>query len=500
MSQASFLDRASATGRRLVGRGESVVRRVIGSGAEQLTPSGRLTLEEDVRACVAPSVGEMTARQHALCVRERYAALDEAGREQFFEMLATSFGLDRNLLDQAIARRQTLLESAPVDHGEVLASELAIRDALASPRELLFTRLNGLENGVKFVVDLRADLRDLGSRDPEFRAMDRELKRLLTTWFDVGHLELRRIDWDTSASVLEKLIAYESVHEIESWSDLRNRLDSDRRCYAFFHPGMENEPLIFVEVALVSGLADDLGALLDVEAPILNPKDADTAIFYSISNCQDGLAGVSLGNALIKRVVGALLQELSHLRIFSTLSPLPGFRSWLNAQLEERRDAVFALDELPDLRLALDEHGLGGSIVTTEGTATSPKRTTVAESIPAVLDRHDWPEDDALALALRGPLLRLAGVYLAEAKRGTRALDRVANFHLSNGARVEQLNWLANTGPVGLDRAAGMMVNYRYVPEEIQANHDAYVTNGTIAMSKAVEVSMTEALARPSAS
>ena len=222
------------------------------------------------------------------------------------------------------------------------AAERALRDALEPPRITLLRQFNALPEGVKFLVDLRAELIDLGRSEPLLAGLGEDLRRLLANWFDIGFLELQRITWESPAALLEKLMAYEAVHEIRGWTDLKNRLEADRRCFAYFHPRMPDEPLIFVEVALVSGMASDVNALLDEAAPVDDPQAADTAIFYSISNCQRGLAGISFGDFLIKRVVDALATELPRLKVFATLSPIPGFRAWLDAQLAAAPDELLA--------------------------------------------------------------------------------------------------------------------------------------------------------------
>jgi len=435
-------DLITRTRRRLIRTSDAALRRLRPAPTPDLSDRDRERLEEDIRLTIAPTVGEMAARRRATQVADYYMELDGTGRQRFFDLLATEFGLDRAEADAAIAEHAEA--RAGDDHGALLAADRKLRAALAPPRELLFTRFNGMQHGVKFVVDLRADLRELRSKDPEFRAMDLELKKVLASWFDAGNLELRRITWDAPASLLERLTAYESVHEITSWGDLKNRLDSDRRCYAFFHPGMPEEPLIFVEIALVEGLAGDLTELLNLDAPELEADKADTAIFYSISNCQDGLAGVNLGDLLIKRVVAALLRDLPNLRTFSTLSPVTNFRGWLTEQIAAEGDALLRPDELESLKWVFDG-------------------PDVAAQIDAVLDTPNWHLTGKYEEALKEPLLRLCARYIIEEKRGERALSRVANFHLSNGARVERLNWLANRSPVGFERSAGIMANYRYV-------------------------------------
>ena len=329
----------------------------------------------------------------------------------------------------------------------------------------LLAQFVGLPQGVKFVVDLRGELLRLGRKQPEIAALADGLRGVLATWFDVGFLDLARIDWNSPASLLEKLVAYEAVHAIRSWRDLKNRLDSDRRCFAFFHPRMPEEPLIFVEVALVDGMAGDVRRLLDPKAPTRDPATADTAIFYSISNCQDGLAGVSFGNFLIKRVAAELQAELSNLKTFATLSPLPGFRAWLDKAIAAEGDGLLTDAE----RAALQTRGDAGDVPV----------------LPAVLDRPGWHEDLAVQAALRPAMTRLAARYLGRETREGRALDRVAHFHLSNGARVERLNWLGDTSANGLKQAHGMMVNYLYKLDEVEANHEAYA-GGAIAASATV--------------
>ena len=282
---------------------------------------------------------------------------------------------------------------------------------------------------------------------------------------------MRRITWDAPAILLEKLIAYEAVHEIRGWADLKDRLDSDRRCFAYFHPSMPEEPLIFVEVALVRGMTDSVQALLDEDAPVGDAHDADTAIFYSISNAQAGLSGISFGGFLIKRVADHLAAEFKGLRTFATLSPIPGFMRWLAEQL--------------------DLAGEGGAdpLLPVEWRTLSelPAPVTDPASFKALLALAQWPEDETLSKALKGLLMRLCARYLVDARRPDgRALDRVAHFHLFNGARMERLNWMADTSEAGLRRSAGMMLNYQYRLEDIGENHEAYSTQGKIATSSAI--------------
>ena len=274
-----------------------------------------------MRACLAGRGGEVSARNRAAKLAETYLELDEAGRKEFLRTLA-SFDSDPDAVATAYAAVQ-----AATDPAERATAKAALRRALEPPRLRLLTQFTTIPDGRKFLVDLRGFLLKMRRDDKLLAALEADLRGLLAAWFDIGFLELQRIDWNSPAALLEKLVGYEAVHEIRSWRDLKNRLDSDRRCYAFFHPRMPGEPLIFVEVALVKGLAGSVQRLLDEKAPVLDPREADTAIFYSISNCQQGLAGISFGNFLIKRVVEELSAEFRNLKTFATLSPIPGFRA-----------------------------------------------------------------------------------------------------------------------------------------------------------------------------
>src|SRR3984957_6567252 len=286
------------------------------------------TLEIQMQACLAGRGGEVSARNRAAKLAQTYLTQDEAGRKHFLRTLA-GFDSDPDAVADAYSKVQ-----AADDVAERATAKAALRRALEPPRLKLLTQFTSIPDGRKFLVDLRGSLLKVRGADKLLTALDADLRGLLAAWFDIGFLELQRIDWNSSAALLERLVDYEAVHAIRSWRDLKNRLDSDRRCYAFFHPRMPREPLIFVEVALVKGLAGSVQALLDEKAPVQDPRGADTAIFYSISNCQKGLAGISFGNFLIKQVVELLEAELRGLRSFATLSPIPGFRAWLDPLLD----------------------------------------------------------------------------------------------------------------------------------------------------------------------
>lgn len=416
--------------------------------------------------CLSDKGGEVTARVRAADLGRSYLSLNKTGRHRFLSLLATEFGTDRIAVQTAVSK----LKEAKEEEGRRRA-ERALRAALVPRWRTLLRRFTSLPEGVKFLVDLRAELLPLARETPELADLDADLKELLAAWFDIGLLELKRITWTSPASLLEKLIAYEAVHAIRSWEDLKNRLDSDRRCFAFFHPNMPEEPLIFVEVALVHGMSDNVQTLLDEEAPASDPKVADCAIFYSISNAQRGLAGISFGNFLIKRVVDLLKQELPNLKTFATLSPIPGYRRWLDGRIEEGKAPVLTSTERKALVQALEPG----------------REASDAVLIKTGLGVEGWWDDEALSDALKGPLMRGAAQYLsAEKRRSGGAGDPVAHFHLSNGARMERLNWLGDRSANGFRQSCGMMINYLYRLAEIDDNHEAYTDDGRIAKSSQI--------------
>jgi malonyl-CoA decarboxylase len=359
-------------------------------------------------------------------------AMAPAERLDFCAWLAGGFGPDEGVLRAAA-------EAYLAEPGGAAAQALA--EAAEPPRQELLRRINQGQGGTAALVRLRREILGALRGRPELEALDSDLRHLFASWFNRGFLELRRIDWNTPAAVLEKLIEYEAVHEIAGWADLRRRLAADRRCFAFFHPALPGEPLIFVEVALVRGLAEAVQPLLapdtDEAGQRARAAGADTAIFYSISNCQDGLRGISFGNFLIKQVVEELKAELPQLKQFATLSPVPGFRRWVT--------------RLP------------------EG------------------ERVELPEAEAPAEELREGLMRLCARYLTTSEAGRGALDPVARFHLGNGARLERINWRGNVAPRGIAESGGIMVNYLYDPDTIEANHEAYATTGAVARSAEVD-------------
>jgi malonyl-CoA decarboxylase len=442
-------------------------RRPTGRSASSKADLGRAELgrlHEQMRDCLLARGGEVSARARAADLGRAYLRLSDTGRQRFLTVLATEFGVD-HAAAAAVARRLLDAEDNPAR----ARVERELRATLVPTRVLLLRQFNALPQGTKFLVDLRADLLRFARSDEALVPLEQDLKGLLSSWFDIGFLELRRITWDSPASLLEKLARSEAVHAVTSWDDLKDRLDTDRRLLAFFHPQMPDEPLIFVEVALVRGLPSEIAPLLDQHAPRADPQRADTAVFYSISNTQPGLVGISFGSFLIKQVIDELRREFRRVRTFATLSPIPGFRLWLTEALAQRRETLLTPGEHNALETATGAHG---------------NEAILAE----LLDREDWHLRPAIAAALRAPLLRLCAAYLLSARRDDGgSLDPVANFHLSNGARVERLNWLADPSPKSMRESAGMMVNYLYSLAHIEPNHEAYAGEGVVVASGSVQ-------------
>ena len=437
---------------------ESFVKRlrsIVGAGGTAEVKPKRLDQwRRQLAECAEAKGGEVSARTRAAALAQTYLELDDTARHAFLRLISLEFGPAPERVAKAHATYQ-LAVGTPRQWD----AEADLRMAMRSARIRILTQFNAIPQGVKFLVDLRADLLRYLDEDAELASLDRELELRLAAWFDVGFLELQRITWNSPAALLEKLIEYEAVHEIRSWADLKNRLDSDRRLYAFFHPRMPMEPLIFVEVALTDRLADSVQAVLDENAPLFDARRADTAIFYSISNTQAGLRGVSFGNFLLKRVIDDLQRDFPKLRQFATLSPLPGFASWAKKNPGEFASAGI-------------------------------------EQELAQLATGAWAQEPALARKFNRALAELAARYLTLAKNGRAdgklPLDPVARFHLGNGARLERVNPMADASPKGFKQSFGVMVNYLYDIDELEQNVENFAREGTVAMSAAVR-----RLARP---
>ena len=451
----------------IVVRGLRKVRTLLAEGTAPRSLDGKqlARIRDLLHECASGVGGEVSARQRAGRLAESYLRLDDEGRTTFLRVIATEFGPDPQLVARAHADYQ-----AAIDSDERWTAESSLRNALRSARLRILTQFTALPQGVKFLVNLRADLLRFAGQDAALRSLDRELELRLGAWFDVGFLELQRITWNSPAVLLEKLIEYEAVHEIRSWSDLKNRLDSDRRCYAFFHPRMPMEPLIFVEVALTEKLADNVQTLLDEQAPVFDAPRASTAIFYSISNTQAGLRGVSFGNFLLKRVVDDLQRDYPRLVNFATLSPLPSFRRWAEKNPEDWRKA-FSEADLERIR---------------RHQAPAMPKIEDAADLPGLLADDRWVDDARLARALQHGLTRLAARYLLGPGKDGRPIDPVARFHLGNGARIERLNYLADTSARGRRQSYGLMVNYLYDPDTIEENVEAFSRGGEMAANPAI--------------
>ena len=422
---------------------------------EAMSPRMLRRVLQELKATIDPQISEVEGGRRAEVLIQRYAGTTVARRRDIWLLMSEMFTADPEKLKRAQAKF-----AAAVGTPDEAAAEVQYRRATVSPRRRLLQRFSVLPEGIRFLVDLRAEMQPFLRQDKRLQALDVEMEYMFSTWFDVGFLELRRISWDSPASLVEKLIKYEAVHDIRSWDDVKNRLDSDRRCYGFFHPRLPGEPLIFVEVALIDHMADSITPLLDEQAAAADLDKATWAIFYSISNTQVGLRGVSFGDSLIKRVVETLSAEFPRLRHFSTLSPIPGLRKWLGQHAQRM------LDLTPEKERA--ELGRAAGF-------EPPSAVHVLQA----LDRVDTLDPRS---PLRRWLLQCAAHYLGQEMVEGKPLDPVARFHLGNGARVERLNWLGDPSPKGLQQSYGLMVNYLYDPKRLD-RYRSELAQGKIAVS-----------------
>jgi malonyl-CoA decarboxylase len=402
--------------------GKTIIERIVGSlAARGIVRDAHRRRADRLAKLLATLTSERGEASGALMARRAvalYRGLDAAGRQHFFERLAREFSPDRD----------AVLDAAQAYHRDASPANLATLQRVSEPpRQEVFRRMNMAPGGTAALLDLRSALLPLIKKQPGLAAVDYDLSHLLGSWFNRGFLELRRIDWKTPASILEKLIAYEAVHEIRGFPDLKRRLEHDRRCFAFFHPALQDEPLIFVEVAFVDELPADVGPILEQGSAVGDPRRARCAVFYSITSCQPGLKGISFGNFLIKQVASDLHAELPNLKVFATLSPIPGLGAWVKRSVgdvdRERRDQLEAL----------------------------------------------------------------AAWYLTQEWEEGHVLDPVARFHLGNGARLERLNWKADASAKGLAQSFGLMVNYVYDLGDVERNHEEYVNRHRVVCSGAVE-------------
>jgi malonyl-CoA decarboxylase len=390
--------------------------------------------------------GEVSGRHLASEILADYQALEPAAVAAFFDLLVQEFSPD----PAEVGRAGDAYRKEPTP--ENLAR---LQDVVEPPRQELIRRLNMAHGGTRALIEMRALLLKELDRHPGWAPINADLSHLLTSWFNRGFLVLRRIDWQTPASVLEKLIEYEAVHQIQGWRDLRRRLEADRRCYGFFHPALPDEPIIFIEVALTRGMSAKVQPLLDPDSPLVDPETADSAMFYSITNCQKGLRGVPFGSFLIKQVAEEVGKELPRLKKFATVSPVPDLRQWLRENINSLKD--------------------------------NPAYAKLADSI-ARLEEPSWLEDKQLCAELQRDLIPLCAYYLVRAKQGKEPRDPVARFHLRNGARLERINWLGDTSAIGMQRSAGIMANYVYKLGDVERNHESYIKDFKVNASREVEM------------
>jgi malonyl-CoA decarboxylase len=424
-------------------RGRALLARSRRGEAATARSESLVELCEDLLSSRGEASGVARARE----ILVRYGELTTGPRVAFFEALGERFGPDPGRMQVAI----TAWRERPSD-----ATAAEVHAASEPRRQELFRRLNLAPGGTAALVRMREQLLDvLGHRD-DLAAVDEDFAHLFSSWFNRGFLVLRRIDWSTPAIVLDKIIRYEAVHEISDWDDLRRRIDPpDRRCYAFFHPALVDDPLIFVEVALTRDIPGAIAPILGSGREVTEADKTRTAVFYSISNCQRGLTGVSFGNFLIKQVVEEISREMPKLATFVTLSPVPNFAGWLARERAQPNSTVLSEAD---------------------------------KSTLAALDAEGWWRDKDAAARLQDPLMRAAAWYFLRA-RSPRGLpvDAVARFHLGNGARLERINWLADTSDKALVQGCGLMVNYQYDLDDIEQNHEAYAESRTVAASNAVQ-------------
>lgn len=418
------------------------LQRITDAGRSLLEPSPDKGIIAECHALLSEK-GEARGVARARDFLDRYANLTEEGKREFFIAMLEELGPDRDALDKAI---EAYLKGGREAEARALSY-------IAEPRsQELIRRLNRAPAGTRDLVAMRRDLLRAMQDEPRLSILDTDFSHLFASWFNRGFLELRRIDWSTSADILEKIILHEAVHAIQDWDDLQRRVGApDRRLYAFFHPALPRDPLIFVEVALTVDTPGKIAPILSTIRQPIAPETARTAAFYSISNCEDGLRGVSFGNFLIKQVVEELQREFEYLRTFVTLSPVPGFRSWARGQLVDR-----------------------------DGTLQGSQRDLI-EELEAAGDMQQAVKSAGAALAA------VAAQYLVEAKNAKDALaDPVARFHLGNGARLENIHPGGDTSERGLEGSYGVMVNYLYDLTQIEERHEAFAHSGEVTHSPAV--------------
>ena len=414
--------------------------------------SDKRPIEEMCRALLT-SAGEVSGLKVASAILTRFSQMDSEQKRAFFHYLTEELDVDTELIE---ASARAYGETRTPDHLEQLTR------ASEPTRQELLRRLNQVPGATPRLVAMRLDLLDLLDQHPEFGRTDLDFVHLFSSWFNRGFLVLRRIDWDTPATILEKIIQYEAVHAINDWNDLRRRIEpEDRHCFAYFHPVMPDEPLIFVEIALSKGVPGSVQDVLSEDREILTESQADTAVFYSISNCQRGLSGISFGNSLIKQVVEDLSRDLPHLKTFVTLSPVPGFGRWLEMRCSRQADEVAG--DILDAVIQVENTG---------------ERSTLSE--------------------FSNELRAFAAHYLVNEKRPDgQPLDPVARFHLGNGALIHDIHAMADISDNGLRQSCGVMVNYLYDLARVEQNHEEFVDDQTVVRSRGVQALLRNGLPVP---
>jgi malonyl-CoA decarboxylase len=403
--------------------------------------------------------GESAAAARSDALMKLYRVMNAEARHGFHLYLAGNFLPEAHRLKaaaEAYLRRPSPMAAAELSAASVPA------------RQDLLKRMNIAPGATGLLIAMREALLKALPHAAELKPLEQDLNHLLGAWFNRGFLELRKLDWNSPAALLEKLIAYEAVHEMRGWDDLRRRLAPDRRCFAFFHPALPDEPLIFVEIALCQGMADAISPLLAASIAPGDAHEADTAVFYSISNCQPGLRGIAFGNLFITQVVEELRAEFPQLKCFVTLSPVPGFRRWLETRLASGDSDLLRESE----RNVFGEPAL--------------------KNFAGALSSNDWRTKDPEPAVLKPFLLRACARYLTETNAGQGPDDSVARFHLRNGARLERINWCANTSPRGIAESYGLMANYLYDSGQIDANCEKFAVHGTVAHSFSIGVLASE--------
>lgn len=446
---------------------QNIVDSIAVRGRELLGLDSDESNEQTIQAlCKQLLAGQGEASGIALSqeILRLYNKMSAEDKLAFFQLLATDFEPSLELIQTAMNNYQKTRSADDL---------IILNTAVEAPRQELFRRLNFAPHGTVSLVALRADLLAVLRKNPQLKSVDADLKHLLSSWFNRGFLQLRSIDWQSPAHILEKIINYESVHEIQGWNDLRRRLMQDRRCFAFFHHAIPDEPLIFIEVAFVQGLSREINSLIDPAAPVLDPATADTAIFYSINNTQVGLRGISFGNFLIKQVLTELAIEFPRIKLSSTLSPLPSLASviqgWLDDESDKPQNMAF--------NAILQQHNSALKDLASQYSIN--KAASDKLILKSLLENHLDSQDKTLTVIISD----LALCYLTQVDERGKLVDPVAMFHLSNGARLERLNMYADMSSHGISTSFGVMANYLYDLNDVETNHEAFVSQGKIMMS-----------------